>query len=313
MIRPSSSPRPPSVQSVFCNAAPLLPPGSLLAMLAERRQQALACGALQGIETEQLVLDDGGVRFVVRVVSSLRHKTVTRGVRTRQAACATNPFLPPEAALTVGAISPGHLVVLNKFQVLDGHLLIITRCFEDQESLLTPADFRALCACLAEYPGLGFYNGGRLAGASQAHKHLQLVPLPLVAEGLGLPMAPLLAGAGPRCPALPFAHAFGRLSPAARTDPRAAAGEAHGLYRSLLARLGIVALPRAGREYPSLPYNLLVADDWMLVVPRIREDWQGISINALGFAGSLFVRDRAQLELIRAAGPLRLLQAVAGD
>ena len=51
----------------------------------------------------------------------------------------------------------------------------------------------------------------------------------------------------------------------------------------------------------------------MLVVPRCAECWHGISINALAFAGSLFVRDREQLELIRRTGPLSILQAVAGS
>ena len=35
-------------------------------------------------------------------------------------------------------------------------------------------------AILAEFDGLGFYNGGETAGASQPHKHLQIVPLPLL-------------------------------------------------------------------------------------------------------------------------------------
>lgn len=290
----------------------LLPRGSLAARLAEQTRVAIACGALRHIDTAQEVVQDGGVCFLVRVVSSLRRKAAASSAGGSDVRRPVNPFLPPEPELTVGAISRTHLAVLNKFNVLEAHLLIVTRDFEEQQTLLGAADFRALYACLAEYPALGFYNGGRIAGASQPHKHLQLVPLPFDGTDVGLPMAPLLTGGGPRCPRLPFAHAFGRLPPAVAGRSPAVACEALALYRRLLADLGIGGQQQGGGELQSAPYNLLVAGDWMLVVPRVAECWQGISINALAFAGSLFVSDRAQLELIRDAGPLRVLQAVAG-
>ena len=84
--------------------------------------------------------------------------------------------------VTVSATGPGaalgaaHVVVLNKFPVIDRHLLLVTRQFEDQHTPLSHADFDALAAVIAVHGGLGFYNGGRTAGASQAHKHLQWVP-----------------------------------------------------------------------------------------------------------------------------------------
>jgi len=50
----------------------------------------------------------------------------------------------------------------------------------------------------------------------------------------------------------------------------------------------------------------------MLAVPRRSERFGSVSVNALGFAGSLFVRDQAELAMIRSAGPMRVLAAVAG-
>ena len=293
----------------------LLEPGSLVPALEECTRRAIASGALQPIHTDQVWVEDGGVRFLVRVVSSLRRKAAEAGSSGAQAPALpgpVNPFLQPEPELTVAPISRTHLAVLNKFNVLERHLLIVTRGFEHQESLLTRDDFRALCVCMAEYESLGFYNGGRVAGASQSHKHLQLVPLPFEPDCTSVPMAPLLTGQGPRCPRLPFAHAFGRLTRSVRNEPVAAADAAHSLYVRLLSALGIQPVPRVGGEHQSAPYNLLIADDWMLAVPRVKELWRGISINALGFAGSLFVKERAQLDLIGAEGPMRVLQAVAG-
>jgi ATP adenylyltransferase len=293
----------------------LLKPGTLRDALEKTTTAALACGALRPIETEQLLVDDSGVRFLVRVVSSLERKAADRRRLESGApgkAKPANPFLPPESELTVTEVSPRHLAVLNKFNVLPLHLLLVTRAFEHQETLLSIDDLRALFACMAEYESLGFYNGGVVAGASQPHKHLQLVPLPLDAEAPALPMSPLLTGDGPRCPGLPFAHAFGRLSRPVSVGSAPLADEGFGLYLQLLESAGIRGLPEGKEIRQSAPYNLLVADDWMLLVPRLAEYYRGVSVNALGFAGSLFVKDRKQLELIGAAGPMRVLTGVAG-
>lgn len=295
----------------------LLEPGTLAEAVHARTRQALADGDLLPIVTEQEHITDAGVRFLVRIVANLRRKkTGERPQADRGKGGPANPFLPPDPALTVAEVSTRHLAVLNKFNVLDRHLLIVTRAFEHQESFLNPGDLRALFACMAEYPSLGFYNGGTVAGASQSHKHLQVVPLPLEPGVPAIPMESLFhagcLGTVGRCPGLPFAHAFARLDRPVAAGPVEAAQQAARLYPRLLAAIGIEGVRADGAWRPSTPYNLLVADDWMLVVPRVEESFRGVSVNALGFAGSLFVKERSQLEMIRAAGPMHILQAVAG-
>jgi ATP adenylyltransferase len=76
-------------------------------------------------------------------------------------------------------------------------------------------------------------------------------------------------------------------------------------YRSLRARLAL-----GDRDGAQAPYNLLVTRRWMMLIPRRREHAQGISVNALGYAGSLFVRDGAALQALRETGPLGLLREV---
>lgn len=306
----------------------LLETGSLLPLLDSRIRTALACGSLLPIETEQEVVEDGGVRFLVRVVSSLERKEADRRLAATAAHVRgpdpadrgssdrprpANPFLPPEPALTVAPVSGTHLAVLNKFNVLPRHLLLVTRRFVPQEALLDIDDFRALLACLAELDGLGFYNGGRTAGASQPHKHLQLVPLPFGEPAPGRPRVPmetLLAGRGPRCPDLPFPHSYRRLEGPMGSNPEHAP-RLHALYMEMLEEIAIRGLWHHGAVRQSAPYNLLVTRDWMLAVPRSQELCCGVSINALGFAGSLFVKERGQLERIRREGPMRILAAVA--
>lgn len=316
---------------------------SLAAVIRDRHDRALAAGALQPVATTARLIADGGMRFVVRVAVGLEEKAAARARAEAAAAAAApprNPFLPYEEALFVAALPPDHVLLFNKFNVIDRHLLIVTRAFEDQETLLTPADWAALWCCLDDVGGLGFYNGGQAAGASQPHKHLQLVPLPLAAEGPALPLAPLLAEALPaegpgRIAAFAFRHALARLDP--RLRGVAAAVRAAACYRALLAEIGIggdAAPSGAPSGAPggatdaatdgapggsaagvparqTGPYNLLVTREWMLIVARRQDALAGISVNALGFAGSLFVRNDADARRIETIGPLNLLAAVA--
>lgn len=286
-----------------------LRPGTLRSALIEQTAHALACGALHPIETDQTTLDDAGVRFVVRQVSSLMRKP---SQTMRSTGPFVDPFLPHDPDLFVADVSPTHFALLNKFNVIDRHLLIVTRAFEPQEALLDFDDFQAWFACLNEFDGLGFYNGGRDAGASQPHKHLQIVPLPLGDEGRALPIDALIDAASPepaigRLPGLPFEHAFTRLVPRSNSE---IAGHALERYRALLTRVGLGSLSVAGCEHQSAPYNLLATPKWMLLVPRSAEQVEGIAVNSLGFAGSLFVRNAQELQTVRAIGPMTLLRRV---
>jgi ATP adenylyltransferase len=288
-------------------------PGTLRSRAIERERHALAVGALQPIATDTVIVEADGLRFQVRILSNLHRKEAA----TRRAAATPrsdgrpfNPFLPPDPDLVVADLDPSHLCVFNKFNVIEQHLLIVTRDFEDQDQLLNPADFEALRLCLDEIDGLGFYNGGTVAGASQRHKHLQLVPLPLMAGEPPVPIDPLLRDIGPDAatavPGLSFAHAFVRFGQGRDTAPPA--DRLHAAYRTLLDRLGV--LPAAGTTQ-SVPYNLLATRDWMLAVRRSAETFEGVSVNSLGFAGGLLVRDRAGLDRLREVGPMRILRSVA--
>lgn len=161
-----------------------------LSIVQEATQRALASGALQPIQTQTTLLDDDDVRFVVRAVSSLARKD-----KARHAAVATDPLGDYDPDLFVADLAPSHYILLNKFQLLGGHVLLVSRRFERQELLLTVEDFAARITCLSQVDGLGFYNGGAEAGASQLRKHLQLVPLPLARDSPDeVPMERVLDG-----------------------------------------------------------------------------------------------------------------------
>ena len=292
----------------------LLQQGSLWPALVGRSRHALACGAMQPIETTQKIVHDAGVDFLVRSLSSLARKEEAKE-RNERAAKPVNPFLPPEPDLFVADISESHFALLNKFNVIAHHLLIVTRRFIDQEALVDLDDFQALAACMAQVDGLALYNAGAVAGASQPHKHLQLVPLPLAPGGPPVPVDPLFASVSGRTgilrvPGLPFRHAFAWVETGWFGETETAAVQLNRLYRNLLSALGLEPVARAGAWRPG-PYNLLATRRWMLLVPRSKEMYDSVPVNSLGFAGSMFVRDRTQMQVLKRAGPMTVLKAVS--
>ena len=79
----------------------------------------------------------------------------------------------------------------------------------------------------------------------------------------------------------------------------------------MLEKLGLES-PRSDiLKRQSMQYCLLVTRQWMLLVPRSREFFDSVSINSLGFAGALLVRDSMQMDLIKKAGPMNVLKSVA--
>ena len=268
-----------------------------------RAEEALACGAMHSFECELEFIEDRGVEFVARRATRFPPGETAAGRGPNAVKLRDNPFADPEPALVVGPIGDHHLAMLNKFSVLREHLLIVTREAQEQRTLLQERDFVALAEVMKDAEVLAFYNGGREAGASQAHKHIQVVTLPLSARR-SVPMSALLER---ETVTLPFRHAFLRLAEGDTSRPAVM----HAAYREVLLRAGIETVRKDGMEWQSRPYSLVVTHEWMLLVPRSRDRYEGISINTLAFAGSFFVRDAAQLAAIAAGPPMAVLESVA--
>lgn len=62
--------------------------------------------------------------------------------------------------------------------------------------------------------------------------------------------------------------------------------------------------------FQSGAYNLLATRNWMMIVPRSQEKFEGISINSLGFAGGLLVKNSEQLHALKSYNPLTVLKQV---
>ena len=252
---------------------------SILEMAREVTTCASAQGVLHPLSTRVEHNREQIYDFTLRIAINLRKKQ-----HAATGALKINPFLPYEEALYVTALGPEHVCILNKYNVLPEHLLIITRQFESQESALTEQDFAALMMIMGQSGGLGFFNGGKIAGASQAHKHLQWVP----ADEEQFPLLSV------ECP--PFLH---QDQPLNRLDGKTC-------YEAY------TALAREQQWQPGKAFNLLITRERMRWIPRQQAEIAGTSINSLGFAGSFFVPDDGSAEKLRRHGLMTALCQASG-
>lgn len=211
-----------------------------------------------------------------------------------------NPFLPPEPALVLTPLGQHHTLLFNKYCVVRNHLLIISNEFIPQERPLGRADFEA-CRLALSYLGEGvhaadadwmfFYNSGPESGASQPHRHLQLIPDS---------MPPLVPPARQNVPALAGRLHFFASGHLDWYDAYVRAVQCAGLSPQD---------PCAPSSHGTLgrSYSLCFTRRWMLLVPREHERFEGISFNALAIVGYLLAVKPEQLTLLRDTLDLDLL------
>jgi ATP adenylyltransferase len=189
--------------------------------------------------------------------------------------------------------------VLNKFSLVPLHFLIVTKEFEEQTSRLNASDLSALVESveLLDSPFLAFYNSGKESGASQPHKHLQVIPM----ESEGLPIEPQLKqaivvdGVG-SVPAFHFKHGVVHL--------------ATWNTKTLLdAYTALTCVLQVTHE----AYNLIVTREHMLMVLRSRERTVDgrFTTNALGYAGYLMAVSEQDATYLEHSRILDLLTQLA--
>ncbi len=274
---------------------PIFPLDMPLTFAAAQRQAATAIErhALGPIGTKTHMIQSGdGIRFAVRVVTSLELKKkalLQQQQKSGGGGGPADPFAVPDPDLVMAQVQlPHHVALLNKFPVIAGHLLLVTKEYRSQNEQLLLEDFEALAACSDGRSWLAFYNCGPHSGRSQPHKHLQIVPYPFDEHVSGLDD---IDGGD-----LPFAHAIAPIASWRSAERN------HAAYRRLLDDLAHV---------PCESHNVLVSARKMMVVPRRAEEYKGISLNSLAFAFSLFAPSDEACLAIEREGLMHILSQIA--
>lgn len=270
-----------------------------------RSASALDLGALHPLQTTRCALPDstGSSQFELRALESDLPKHL------RPSGPKPNPFLPWDLRLEVAQVGDDHALILNKYPVQLGHMLLVTRQWAAQGDWLQAQDWQALSAVDQRTSGLWFFNSGPDAGASQPHRHIQLLPRSNAA--MVCPRDPWFLA---RLDANPSAHQHRSPLDTAicvhERDMQAPdqAGHLLGLYRQMSRELGLG--DPSHDQKPLAPYNLLLTRRWVALVRRLRDGCHGFSINALGFAGYLLTTQVSDQHWLHTHGPEQLLESV---
>lgn len=321
-------------------------PANLPELVRTKFNTAKTNGDVNFYPTQVAVLKIGSVPFQLRFSPSLANKPkgpppASDGPGNK--AKPFNPFEDPPPTALISELQPGHRLVLNKFAIVPEHFLLITRAFKQQTHLLGADDLAAAHACARAYHEDGgqelfvFFNSGEHSGASQPHRHLQLLPADKMREGL--------AGAGgegegwsvladrlttPRGDGgaadegsvvraeLPLATFAERI--AGDVEPEALRAAYVRLYRRACAAAGLEESELgdlAGDDVPAkISYNLGMTRTSLVICPRVAEgdvvrsrdgkEVGRLALNGTVLAGTALVKSEAEWDALRAdPGQLR--------
>jgi ATP adenylyltransferase len=229
-----------------------------------------------------------------------------------------DPFLPPfEPGLFVCDLTD-HRILVNKFSMVKYHVLITTKLFEDQHSLLHVKDFIASYLALKALKGFCFYNGGPTSGSSQPHRHLQALPMHKEIPQSVLMQIELEMNEVQKDPVLGFKvhnlsffrkyrHYIVELPVYDPDQSALSVEEFTAVYYDRYIKL----LELLDNRDHHFSYNLVWTERWMFMVLRSKEHLlDKYSVNCLGIIGSFLVKNLKEKEELAALTPTQLYDEI---
>ena len=138
-----------------------LPSPELLHIVSKASRIAQQNGYLVSFESQQKCIASKGSRFMATLALNLSQKP-----KPKMGKALRDPFLLPFArGAHVTDLHGDYRILLNKFNVVANHILIVTRHFEPQTAPLTVKDFAVAMDVVRAMHGLCYFNRGPLSGA----------------------------------------------------------------------------------------------------------------------------------------------------
>ncbi len=212
-----------------------------------------------------------------------------------------NPFNPWEKILEIEKIGNFHQLILNKYPVQKGHLLLITNSWKPQNGWLDIKDWIAIKKVNKNTSGLWFFNSSPIAGASQPHRHIQLLrrsygEVTCPREKWFLDLETINDKKTKLKKSIVVSN-FNFLENSTHI---------YNLYLELSQKIGLG--DPINDEKPRYPYNILITNNWIAIIRRKFDHLHGYSINGLGFAGYLLITDKSDINYLNKFGPEKLLE-----
>ncbi|KAI1815987.1 HIT-like domain-containing protein [Poronia punctata] len=295
-------------------------PSNLPTLVKEAFVRAQASGDLSYYPTQVTILPVGSLAFQLRFAPSLAEKPKPpKPVEAR--AKPFNPFENPSPALLVAQLPPSHRLVLNKFAIVPEHFILVTKGFKPQTHLLEADDVDAAYACVQAYQRASqqlyvFFNSGDASGASQPHRHLQLLPVERMKDGLeniepGADWTVLADNVCGREESVPFTVFTSRI------NADMSAEERHRIYVSLYKRAvgaTLTGVEGVERGESQISYNLAMTSNTMALCPRTAEgapvrandgnEIGTLSLNGTLLAGTALVKTKAEWDALRTSSEI---------
>ncbi|KAK4245716.1 hypothetical protein C7999DRAFT_16125 [Corynascus novoguineensis] len=255
-----------------------------------------------------VVQSDRGFSFEFRVLSGIAAKPqTTRDAKdqpsSRPSGCRPGGDITV-SGYELATIGTTHLLMANKFPSARPHYLILTQDgFRRQHEALDMDDMTAARHVLSSLSRcrrhLVIFNCGIDGGCSRMHKHMQVFPAP----ASEFPLWPDNVAEEPK---LPFKAFMRRFRNGVLPEPR----ELLDIYRALLRRAERAVGHAALEGEAAVPHNVILDRNWLVVVPRLSGAWDGLSTNAAGMLGMVWISSEDKLDVWLERGPANVLAQV---
>ncbi|KAH6717155.1 hypothetical protein BKA61DRAFT_318840 [Leptodontidium sp. MPI-SDFR-AT-0119] len=201
-------------------------------------------------------------------------------------------FFDTDPDFVIDFIGLSHKLILNKYCVVRPQYVLHTTVFTPQSDHLNEGDFASAWDVLRRLKSrhMVIYNCGVESGSSIGHKHLQVLPRPEKGDFELFPDALGIDEDKNAVRNLPFRHAVKRLP--SNSDVT----ELVEVYEALKIRSGV-----------EKAHNVVLVDEWMLVIPRGCARHGNLAANAASMAGMIWVTKPEGVQDWVDRGPMELL------
>ncbi len=266
----------------------------------ETSQKAIECGAVIPLITTKYKSNDYFCDYELRFLKSpIPKHLIEYGPKL-------NPFIPWDGRLEILPIFDKHTLILNKYPVQLGHMLLITNSWKAQNGWLNVEDFEAIVNVDNDTTGLWFFNSSKEAGASQPHRHFQL--LPRHKNEIICPRYEWFCSLlnNKKDLASDISHCIS-IKPRVKNS-NSNINDLFSSYRTMVKEMNLGEIDYTDK--PLKPYNLLITSEWIALITRETDRSNGFSINALGFAGYFLGTGKSDIEILVKFGPEEILKNV---
>ncbi|CAI7631021.1 unnamed protein product [Penicillium manginii] len=287
--------------------------------ICSKFDRLISNGIIQYQPSHPVLVTDNGMTFCFTVVEALKEKPQAgEAFKSAQSNLGDGTDAQPETFgpgsdlafdhpdICITRVNETHFLVINKFPVYRPMLLLLTiDSYRRQFELLNAEDIEAAwnLVCGLDVEHFAFFNCTVTAGSSRAHKHLQVIPAPGANDGYadGFRFFPDYdpgpQEGGPSC--VYFLQRF--------EDPPE--GQVKTSQQLMETYLRLLQQTREALNIKDgqCPHNWILTKRWMMIIPRRNRDYKGLSGNAPGMIGSVYVSNQSEFDAWKEAGPQRVL------